>query len=71
MSAPTAQSLSEQRHALCRQLQAQRELIGQQLGPTTGASRGYPRSMTMRLLTQRPGMIVSLLAGLASLIRAR
>jgi hypothetical protein len=71
MIASTEQSLSEQRHALCLQLQAQRELIGQQLGPAASASRNYPRSLTMRLLTLRPGLIVSLLAGLATLIRAR
>ena len=64
-------SLSEQRQALCRQLQAQRELIAQQLGPRSATPSDYPRSMTMRLLGQRPGMIVSLLAGAATLFRSR
>jgi hypothetical protein len=64
-------SLSEQREALCRQLQAQRELIAQQLGPGIATPTAYPRSMTMRLLGQRPGTIVSLLAGAATLFRNR
>ena len=64
-------SLSEQRQALCGKLQAQRERIAQQLGPGAAAPRAYPRSMTMRLLGQRPGMIVSLLSGAASLFRHR
>lgn len=71
MITPREESLNEQRHALCSQLQAQRDLIGQQLGPATGAGRKYPRSLTMRLLTQRSGTIVSLLAGVASFIRSR
>ena len=64
-------SLSEQREALCHKLQAQRELIAQQLGPGAAPRGAYPRSMTMRLLGQRPGMIVGLLSGAASLFRHR
>jgi len=62
-------TLSEQRQALCLQLQAQRRLIAQQLGSGPTAPRDFPRSMTMRLLGQRPGTLISLVAGLLTLIR--
>ena len=42
--------LAEQRKALRENMQVQRQLIAGQLGCGTGAARGYPRSLTMRLL---------------------
>jgi hypothetical protein len=65
----TQPSLSKQREALCLQLQAQRVLIARQLDTGAAVPGEYPRSMTMRLLRQRPGMMVSLLAGLVALYR--
>jgi hypothetical protein len=65
-------SLAEQRHCLRRQLQAQRQVIAQQLGPTESAMNGsYPRSRTMRFLTQHPTPIIRLLLGVVTLLRAR
>jgi hypothetical protein len=62
-------SLVEQRQGLRRQLQAQRQVITQQLGQESGMNAGYPRSRTMRFLTQRPALIIRLLVGLATLLR--
>lgn len=62
-------ALSEQRDALCRRLQAQREQIARQLGAGATTPRDYPRSITMRLLGQRPGTLISLVTGLLTLIR--
>jgi CHASE1-domain containing sensor protein len=71
VSEPTQPSWGEQRVALCRELQAQRERIALQLGPGASAQSGYPRSMTMRLLGQRPGTLFSLAASLIAMFRAR
>ena len=70
MTAPNP-TLGERRRTLCGQLQAQRELIAHQLEPGAAAASDYPRSMTMRLLGQRPGLLISLVAGLATLFRNR
>jgi hypothetical protein len=65
-------SLAEQRHCLRRQLQAQRQVIAQQLGPAESAMNdSYPRSRTMRFLTQHPTPIIRLLLGVVTLLRAR
>lgn len=71
MSTPTALSLIEQRQSLCRRLQAQRRVIAERLGPQSAMNGSYPRSRTMRFLTQRPVLIIRLLVGLASLLRAK
>ena len=71
MSEPAKPTLSEQRAALRLELQAQRERIAQQLGPAAGTHGGFPRSMTMRLLGRQPGMLFSVAAGLASMLRSR
>jgi hypothetical protein len=63
--------LSEQRAALRLELQAQRARIALQLGPAAGARTGFPRSMTMRLLGQKPGMLFSVAASLAAMLRSR
>jgi hypothetical protein len=60
-------SLFEQRQTLRLRLQEQRQLIAYRLGPAPATS-GYPRSITMRLLTQRPDVAVKLLSGLAKLL---
>lgn len=62
-------TLSEQRRELCGRLQAQRQLIAQQLGSGPAPARDYPRSLTMRMLGNRPGTAISLFAGLVSLLR--
>lgn len=60
-------ALVEQRRALRLRMQAQRELIARRLGPPPARREGGPRSMTMRFLTRRPGLVARLLAGLATL----
>jgi hypothetical protein len=69
MTSITDTSLVEQRQSLRRQLQAQRQVIAQRLGQESGMNAGYPRSRTMRFLTQRPALIIRLLVGLATLLR--
>jgi hypothetical protein len=71
MSSITDISLLQQRESLCRRLQAQRQVIAKQLGPESGMNGSYPRSRTMRFLTQRPALIIRLLVGLATLVRMR
>lgn len=71
MSSPTAISLTEQRQSLCRQLQAQRRVIAERLGPESAMNGSYPRSRTMRFLTQQPALIIRLLVGVATLLRAK
>jgi hypothetical protein len=71
VSSPTAISLTDQRQSLCRQLQAQRRVIAERLAPQSAMNGSYPRSRTMRFLTQRPVLIIRLLVGLASLLRAK
>ena len=71
MSSTTAISLVERRHSLLRRLQAQRQVIAQRLGPESGTNGSYPRSHTMRLLTQRPALIIRLLVGLVTLLRTK
>jgi hypothetical protein len=71
MTSLTDTPLVEQRQRLRRQLQAQRQVIAQQLGQESGMNGSYPRSRTMRFLTQRPALIIRLLVGLATLLRTR
>jgi len=71
MTSSTDISFVEQRQSLRRQLQAQRQVIAQQLGQESGMNASYPRSRTMRFLTQRPAPIIRLLVGLATLLRTR
>ena len=65
MSSITDSPLVEQRQSLRRRLQAQRQVIAQQLGQESGMNGSYPRSRTMRFLTQQPALIIRLLVGLA------
>lgn len=52
-SETTIESLEQQRYRLQHQLQHQRQQIIKQLGILHGTSAAYPRSMTMRLLSNR------------------
>jgi hypothetical protein len=71
MSSITDSPLVEQRRSLRRRLQAQRQVIAQQLGQESGMNGSYPRSRTMRILTQQPALIIRLLVGLGLLLRTR
>lgn len=71
MNAAAERSLAAQREDLCARLRAQRQVIARQLGIDPGGSGGYPRSKTMRLLAQRPELIIRTLGRLASLFRRR
>lgn len=71
MSSTTALSLVEQRQSLRRRLQAQRQVIALQLAPESGGRGSYPRSRTMRFLTQQPAVIIRLLVGLATLLMTK
>jgi hypothetical protein len=64
-------SLAEQRQSLRRRLQAQRRLIARKLGPESAMNGSYPRSRTMRFLTQQPVLMIRLLISLATLRRTR
>lgn len=68
MTSITDVPLGEQRRALRERMRAQRRLIAEKLGPAPATSSGYPRSRTMRFLTQRPGLAVTLLAEFAALL---
>lgn len=68
MTGLTPVPLVEQRQALRRRLQAQRQQIAHLLAPAPGIGSAYPRSMTMRLLSQRPLLAAGLLAELAILL---
>jgi hypothetical protein len=71
VTADALRDLDARREALCVQLQAQRQIVAQQLGAVTGQGSSYPRSKTMRLLTHQPELVIRAMSGLASLIRLR
>jgi hypothetical protein len=71
VTAPDVASLEQQREHLRARLLAQRALIAQQLGPAPASASAYPRSITMRLITQRPALIAQLVVGLGRLLRAK
>ncbi len=71
MSSTGVISLLAQRHSLRRRLQAQRRVIARQLDADSGMHDSYPRSHTMRFLTQQPAQSIRLLVGLASLLMPR
>ena len=64
MTAGSGPSLAEQRQSIRAQLRAQRQRVAERLAPVAGFQGRYPRSVTMRLLLDRP----DLLARLAALI---
>jgi hypothetical protein len=71
MSPGSDGSLLEQRQRLRQRLREQRQFIAQRLGSASEVHSSYPRSITMRLLTRRPGLFIRLLLGFATLLRAR
>lgn len=66
MTAFTGSSLEERRNELRQQLIDQRHLIAVQLEQSHVANHQYPRSMTMRFLSQRPALAAELLSGIAT-----
>ena len=64
-------SLAEQRQSVRDQLQLQRQVVARQLAPPVDIQGRYPRSMTMRLLIQRPELVARLVALLAGARFAR
>jgi len=65
MTAEPQASLAEQRQSIRDQLQMQRQVLARQLAPPVDIQGRYPRSMTMRLLIQRPELVARLAAVLA------
>ncbi len=66
---PAETSLAQQRVLLREQMASQRQLIEFQLGPVPAErSQSYPRSNTMRFLTQRPELMKKLLGQLTGLV---
>jgi aryl-alcohol dehydrogenase-like predicted oxidoreductase len=61
-------TLVEQRNRLRAELHEQREIIARQLEPAATTHNGYPRSMTMRFLTQHSVLAGSLFTGATSLL---
>ncbi|MES2824510.1 MAG: hypothetical protein V4732_12975 [Pseudomonadota bacterium] len=55
MASAAELSLSEKRNMLRQQIHQQRELIARELIHTTEVNNTYPRSITMRFLTQQSG----------------
>lgn len=68
MTSSAEHSRVEQRLALRRELAAQRQLIAYQLGPSSGITGSFPRSMTMRLVTRQPALAAKLLVGIATFL---
>jgi hypothetical protein len=71
MSSGLAREGAVRREELRARLQAQRLEITDRLGLATGEGGGYPRSATMRLITQRPELIARALGLVLSLFRSR
>ena len=62
-------SLTKQSEVLCQQLSVQRKLIKLQIDPDFDrVITGYPRSMTMRFLTQRPALVAGVMTEVATLM---
>jgi hypothetical protein len=66
-SVPTI-SLADQRRALVVNLHAQRVVIAAQLNPQNESASGYPRSKTMRFLTQHSALAGSVVAGATTVL---
>jgi len=71
MSTESAQQMAERRDALRARLQAQRLVIAGRMGVSGGPEGNYPRSATMRLITQQPEMVARALGIAFSLFRSR
>ncbi len=69
-----ATALSLQRQALCLRLQAQRRAMQVQMQMQNSAlmaDEDYPRSLTMRLLTQQPSLAVLVVTEILPLLLNR
>lgn len=66
MSKRDEPSLEDRCRDLRGRLQAQREIIAEQLGPPED-QQGYPRSKLMKFLTRRPGVAITTIAELVAL----
>ena len=71
MKVATGPSLLARRQQLRLRLQAQRHLIAAQLRAGSATPQAFPRSATMRALTQRPQLLYRVLGGLLGLWRLR
>jgi hypothetical protein len=70
MNGTRAPSLEERRANLVSRLQAQRRVIEAQLGEAPLISRDFPRSVTMRALTQHPNVVLRTAWDLLGLFRS-
>jgi hypothetical protein len=61
-------SLAERRRMIRNELLAQRELIVEQLHPASNVNSVYPRSMTMRFLTEHSTLAGGVFTGAATLL---
>lgn len=61
MSTDGALSLADQRQAILDRMHAQRRIVAEHLAPPANVHRSYPRSVTMRLLTNPPALLAGLL----------
>jgi len=68
MTMPEQPSLAEQRRILRGELLAQREVIAEQLNPASRANGVYPRSMTMRFLTEHSTLAGGVFTAAATLL---
>jgi hypothetical protein len=64
-------TLAAQRLALCVRLQIQRDVIAHQLGGAAAPRSAFPRSRTLRLLTDHPQAVLKTIGALAFLFRRR
>ncbi len=71
MSVTREYSLEAQCQALRLRMQAQRGVIASQLSDGSGAAMAFPRSVTMRVLTQRPQLLYRVLGGVLGMLRSR
>jgi hypothetical protein len=69
MNARHAASLAEQRQSIRELLSAQRRQIARALAPDVSTGSHYPRSITMRLLSRRPVVLLARVAALVTTSR--
>lgn len=69
MNAGHTASLAEQRQSIREQLSAQRREIARALAPDASTGTHYPRSLTMRLLSRRPVVLLARVAALVTTSR--
>ena len=69
MNARHAASLAEQRQSIREQLSVQRQQIARALAPDVSTGAHYPRSLTMRLLSRRPVVLLARVAAFVTTSR--